>query len=124
MTLGLVFLVAAVHDPGQLWRRVYGVLIFLISLAGAGLSGRHVWIQSLPEDQVPSCGPGLEFMMETLPLSDVISKVLSGSGECHDINWIFLGLTIPGWTCLLFILFALSGAVLLWKPRHDIGGSG
>lgn len=123
MALGIIFLLAALHNPGQFWKKIYGTLIVLVSLIGIGLSGRHVWIQSLPEDQIPSCGPGLEFMMETLPLRDVISKVLTGSGECHDINWVFLGLTIPGWTCLLFILFALSGVTLIWKRQHDIGGS-
>ena len=41
---------------------------------------------------------GLDYMLDTLPLTDVISRVLTGSGECAEKGWVFLGLSIPGWT--------------------------
>ena len=70
---------------------------------GAAVSGRHVWLQGLPADQVPECGPGLAYMLNTFPLSRAIRETLTGSGECASVDWIFLGLSMPGWALLWFI---------------------
>lgn len=116
--MGILFLFAGIHNPQQLGRKIYGVGSLFISVMGLGLSARHVWLQNLPDDQVPSCGPGLDFMLETLPWQGVIEKVLKGSGECHAINWTFAGLTIPGWTFILFSLFFLFGLYQFFARRH------
>jgi len=92
-----------VHNPGRRFAGVYAALTLLFAGAGAGFAGRQIWLQSLPKDQVPSCGMGLNYMLETLPLSDVIGKVLGGSGECAEKGWVFLGLSIAGWTFVFFI---------------------
>ena len=101
--VGLVFLVAFVHNPRSGFARVYAALTVLFAGAGAGFAGRQIWLQSLPKDQVPACGMGLNYMLETLPLADVIGKVLGGSGECAEKGWVFLGLSIAGWTFVFFI---------------------
>jgi len=101
--VGLVFLIAFVHNPGRRFAGAYAALTLLFAGAGAGFAGRQIWLQSLPKDQVPSCGMGLNYMLETLPLSDVIGKVLGGSGECAEKGWVFLGLSIAGWTFVFFI---------------------
>ena len=98
--LGVVFLIAGVHAPKSWGGRVYGALLALAALTTMAVAARHVWIQHLPEDQVPSCGAGLSFMLEEFPLSDVIRKVLTGSGECHQVNWTFLTLAMPAWVLL------------------------
>jgi disulfide bond formation protein DsbB len=108
LLVAIVLLMAVLHNPAQLGVRVYGVLAGLISMIGAGISARHVWLQNLPEDQVPSCGPGLNFMLENFPLSDAINMVLRGSGECAEVLWTFLGLSIPAWTLVAFLLLAIS----------------
>ena len=77
---------------------------------GAGLAARHVWLQSLPADQVPACGPGLSYMLEQFPLMRLLEKVLTGSGECAEAGWRFLGLTIAGWSLLWFVL--LGGLII------------
>jgi disulfide bond formation protein DsbB len=64
------------------------------------VSARHIWIQHLPEGSVPACGATLDYMMQIFPLSDVIRKVLTGSGECAKVTWTFLGLTMPAWVLL------------------------
>src|SRR5512139_3807263 len=64
---GLTALVAALHGPGRTGIRVHGALIVLFSLVGGGVSARHVWLQSLPPDQAPACGPGLEYMFDAFP---------------------------------------------------------
>ena len=123
IAVGIVCLLGFVHDPAGAGRTVYGVLVVMFSLVGAALAGRQVWLQHLPPDKVPECGPGLDYMMEVLPLLDVVRKVLSGSGECAEVNWVFLGLTIPGWTSLFFAAFAVFGVVVARSrpvpPRSD-----
>ncbi len=121
MVLGAVMLVAAIHNPGDIGRRLYGGLILLVSGLGAAVAGRQVWLQSLPPDQVSACGPGLEYLLETFPLMDALKLVLEGSGECAEVQWTFLGLSIPGWTLVVFCGFALFGLLLLISPKSSRG---
>lgn len=109
IALGLVFLVGGLLAPkGASGRRVWGVLAFAVAAIGMGVAGRHVWLQHLPPDQVPACGPPFEFMRETLPVAELVSKVLRGSGECAEVNWSLLGLSMPAW-----VLIALA-ALAVW----------
>jgi len=113
--LGFIFLVAAVHNPKRsAGARTYGILIALVAALGAGIAGRHVWLQNLPPEQVPACGPGLDYLLETFPLSETIALVLRGSGDCAEVDWTFLGLSIPAWTLLLFVGLGAMGAVRNW----------
>src|SRR4029079_10123631 len=100
--MGVVFLIAAFHNPGRAGATGYALLQLIIGGAGAGFAARQVWLQSLPKDQVPACGMGLSYMMETLPFTAVITKVLEGSGECAEKGWVFLCLSIAGWTFVFF----------------------
>jgi len=110
ISIGIIFLVAALHNPHGAGRFVYGVLLALAAGGGAAVAGRHAWLQQLPPDQVPSCGPGLDYMLDTLPFTEVLSNVFRGSGECAEIVWQFLGLSMPGW--VLVWMIALGGAGL------------
>lgn len=112
ISLGTVFLVAALHNPPGWGSRVYAAVLALPALAGIGIAAWHVRLQNLPPDQVPSCGPGLDYMLETLPLTEVLGKVFQGSGECAEVVWQFLGLSMPGWVlvCLLGL-----GSVGVWN---------
>ncbi|MBZ9557525.1 MULTISPECIES: disulfide bond formation protein B [unclassified Modicisalibacter] len=107
LAAGAVFLVAALHGPRGRGAVVYGLLALAAVAGGIAVAGRHVWLQSLPADQVPSCGPGLDYMLEVLPLWDVLSRVLSGSGECATIDGYWWGLTLPQWTLIGFCVLAL-----------------
>lgn len=107
--LGAVFLIAAVHDPtgrsgDARGARVYGVLILLAAAFPAYVAARHVYIQSLPAGSVPSCGASLDYMVEVFPLMTVITKVLTGAGECQKIDWALFGLSMPAW-----VLVAVTG---------------
>lgn len=113
IALGAVLLLAALHDPRRVGRRVYGVLIVVFGVLGIIVAGRHVWLQNLPADQVPECGPGLEYLLNAFPLSEALSLVFRGSGECADVQWVFLGLTIPGWTLVIFTAFTVFGLLLI-----------
>jgi disulfide bond formation protein DsbB len=116
--LGVLFLVASVHSAKGAGRWIYAGLLLLVSLAGSAVSARHVWLQNLPPDQVPSCGPGLDFMLDTFPFTEVLNMVLSGSGECAEVSWSLLGLSMPAWTLIgLLGLGAFGVAVNLLGDR-------
>lgn len=116
--LGMVFLAAALHAPARATaRRGWGVLALLTSAIGATIAGRHVWLQGLPPDQVPACGPGLDWMMQTMPVAGVFREVFTGSGECADVHWSFLGLSMPAWSLAWFLaLGAWAAFAALRRP--------
>jgi disulfide bond formation protein DsbB len=89
----------------------------IIGCAGAGFAARQVWLQSLPKDQVPACGMGLDYMLDTLPFTDVLRKVLEGSGECAEKSWEFLHLSIAGWTLVFFIAMTAASFALIRRER-------
>ncbi|NQZ53051.1 MAG: disulfide bond formation protein B [Piscirickettsiaceae bacterium] len=107
LVVGLVMLLAAIHNPQGIGIRFYGLLAGLVALVGAAISARHVWLQNLPADQVPTCGPGLNFILDNFPLNEAINLVMRGSGECAEVLWTYMGISIPGWTFLAFIMLAL-----------------
>lgn len=117
MAAGLVSLLAVLHNPKGIGIRVYGLLLSLASAAGLAVAGRQLWLQSLPEDQVPACGPSVDYMLEVLPLMEVLSTALRGTGDCAEVVWRFLGLSIPGWTAVFFGLLVVVGLVLVFHTR-------
>ncbi|WP_227368580.1 disulfide bond formation protein B [Halomonas sp. M20] len=123
LSAALVFLVAAIHNPRGKGGVVYGVLGLVAAGAGAVVAGRHVWLQSLPPSEVPSCGPGLDYMMEILPLWDVLSRILSGSGECAEIDGLWWGLTLPQWTLIGFLCLALIPLAMSVQSLLSSGGA-
>ena len=114
-----VGLVGGLHAPRAAWgRRLYGLLAFLAAGTGAAIAGRHVWLQHLPPDRVPECGPGLSYMIDVLPSwADVVRKVLQGSGECAKVDWTFLGFSMPEWTLLCFVLLAAGALTAGFRRR-------
>lgn len=113
-----MFLVAALHGPGRAGGIVYSVLGLLFALGGAGVAARHVWLQHLPPEKVPACGPDLAFMLQNLPFSRTLEKLFSGSGQCAEVKWRFLGMSIPEWSLLWFSALALFAIWLVARPRR------
>jgi len=101
---GAAFLLAALLRPRGWGRTAWTVLILAGALGTAAVAARHLWIQHLPPGTVPSCGATLDYMLEVFPLTDVIRKVLTGSGECAKVTWTFLSLSMPAW-----VLIAAAG---------------
>lgn len=101
----LVFLVGAVHAPARVGQRVYGGLAFLAAATGIGIAGRHVWVQLFPPE-MNICGPGWDFLVQTNTWLGVVRKVLGAKGDCSVIDWSFLGLSMPMWSLLCFVLLA------------------
>lgn len=121
IALGMIFLVGALVGPRRRrGRAAFGLLACAAAAVGIGIAGRHVWIQQLPPEQVPSCGPPLAFLRETLPFMDVVRKVLTGDGQCAKIEWTFLGQSMPMWTLICFVVLALWAAFAAFRRRRDV----
>lgn len=106
--VGVLALGAALHGRGLArWALATGAA----AIIGSGFSLRQLWLQSLPADEVPACGPGLDYMLEVFPLSDVLKAMVMGTGNCAEVTWTFLSLSIPAWVLVAFAAF-LAGSAL------------
>ena len=109
--LGIVFLIAALHRVRYYGAIVYGGLIFVAATAATWVAGRHVWIQHQPPGTVPSCGAPLDNLMQMFPLLEVIRKVMTGGGECGNVDWTMWGISMPGWVLIAAVALGLVGVV-------------
>jgi disulfide bond formation protein DsbB len=109
MALGIVFVIAVIHDPGDKFRRLYALLLGAVAAMGVAVAAWHVRLQHLPADEVPSCGPGLSYMLDNFPLQDTLALVFRGSGDCADVSWRFLGLAMPTWVVISLTLLGIVG---------------
>ncbi len=109
IAVGGILLGGFLHNPRGRGRRVYGALAGLAALLGAAVAVRHVWLQNLPAGQAPECGPGLDFLLEAFPLRKALDLILRGSGECAEVHWSLLGLSMPGWSLVWL------AALVLWS---------
>ena len=116
MIMGGFALMAALFNPKS---KAIRLVLWLGSLAGIGwatvVAARHVWIQHLPADQVPSCGPGLDYWLDTLPILQVFKEVFTGSGECAVVDWTFMGMSIPEQSLILFSILLIVHVLILWR---------
>ena len=106
-----ISLLGALHGPGRIGTVLWSIALFLFSAGGAAAAGRQVWLQHLPPDKVPACGPDLFFMLENFPLMQTVQKLIKGTGECAAVDWTFLGLSIAEWALGWFVLF---GFYAIW----------
>ena len=117
--LGVVFLVAALHHPRGWGARVYAVLIGIAALSTMGVAARHVYVQHLPPGSLPSCGAPLEILLKFTPVTEVIRKVLTGSGECSAVTWHFLGLSMPAWVLIWALILGAFGVAANVAPTNN-----
>jgi protein dithiol:quinone oxidoreductase len=114
---GIFFLLAALHDPRGKGRYAYAALIGMAALATLGVAARHVYVQHLPPGTLPSCGAPLSILVKFTPFFALIKKVLTGSGECGEVNWRFLGLAMPTWVLVWSAALAALGLYASLRPR-------
>jgi len=113
IVVAVIALVAAIHGPSGIMNRIYSGLIALAAIAGGGIAGRQVWLQHLPPDQVPECGPGYDYLMDVFPLDEALGMIFTGSGECAEVDWTFLGLSIAEWSLAMFVIILLAALWIL-----------
>lgn len=93
-------------------RNILSFLAVISAITGGFFSSRQLWLQSLPEDQVPACGPSFDYLIEAFPLQEALTVLMRGDGNCAEVSWTFLGISIPGWTLVAFIGLAL---INIWQ---------
>lgn len=113
-----VLAAAAIHGPARTGRMIYAGFALLFAAGGATVAARQVWLQHLPADRVPACGPDLYFMLQNLPLARTLQKLVQGSGECAEVKWRFLGLSIAEWSLAWFCGFAVLALWLALARRN------
>jgi disulfide bond formation protein DsbB len=119
IAVGVVALLAWLHQPSAKGLRIYASIGMLMAIIGGAFSSRHIWLQSLPEDLAPACGPSLSYLMETVPFLEALKVLLQGDGNCAESVWSFLGLTIPGWTLVAFIGLFLTNVAIFYKSLRQ-----
>lgn len=107
IVIAVISFMAFAHNSNGIMRWVYTFFSVVFSAIGIAAAARHIWLQGLPADEVPECGPDLNYMLEVFPLGDVIKRIFTGSGECAEVSWTFLGFTIPQQTLALFVLILI-----------------
>lgn len=111
----VVCLLAALHGPGVIGRRIYSVFALLFASLGAATAGRQLWLQTLPPESLPSCLPDLDYMLDVFPLQEVLGMMLHGSADCAKVEWTLFGLSIPDWSLLTFIAMILFSLLQLLR---------
>jgi disulfide bond formation protein DsbB len=114
---GLIALVAGLHGPKRIGASIYGVLAILAAGTGAGIAGRQIWLQYNPPKTF-DCGPGLDYMLESFPLTQVLPKLFKGEGDCAKVVWRFLGLSIPEWALVWFVVLIVLAAWAILRARR------
>ena len=115
--IGISSFVSFLQNPGVTLSRLYSLLISLFAIAGIWISGRQIWLQGLPEDEVPLCGPPLEYIIDVFPFADVLNALFMGDGNCAEIPWQFLGLSMAGWSFIWFLVIFFLSVISLIKSR-------
>ncbi|MBD5771080.1 disulfide bond formation protein B [Marinomonas colpomeniae] len=121
LCVGLVSLASALTGS-QTARRFFSWVVVVLSLIGAALAIRHLYLQQLPEDQLPACLPGLSYMFDVFPWQEIMQAMIMGTGECGDVVWTFLSISIPGWTLVAFAGMALINIIIALKTKKKTLG--
>ncbi len=117
--MGVGFLLGALHAPKEWGRRIYALVTAAFGLLGAVIAGRHIWMQSLPPSEVPECGPSLSYIADSLSafeyVREVFDRALNASGNCAEIDWTFLGLSMPWWTLFWYLGLTALALAAGWR---------
>ena len=115
IAVGLICAMAALHNPSTKGQRLYAGLYVSAAMGGGFFSIKQLWLQSLPEEKVPACGPPADYLFEAFSAYDAISMLLRGDGNCAEIQWQLLGLSMPGWLLVAFIGFIGVGVMQFYR---------
>lgn len=114
---GLVCLASAIHNPGVKGQKIYALVAAAMPVFGSYFAGRQIWLQHLPEDQVPACGPGLSYIYENFPFMETLNFLLQGDGNCAEVQFRFLGLSIPEMSMVAFVLLFVTCLFMAFRRQ-------
>jgi len=113
-----IALIGAIHNPRNLLQIIYKLLIVISAITGAAIAGRQIWLQHLPPELVPECGPGLDYMFNVFPFGEALKMIFTGSGECAEVKWRFIGLSIAEWSLIMFIGIFIATILSIYTSRY------
>ena len=113
-----IALIGAIHNPRNLLQNIYKLLMVISSITGATIAGRQIWLQHLPPELVPECGPGLDYMFNVFPFGEALKMIFTGSGECAEVKWRFIGLSIAEWSLIMFIGIFIATILSIYISRY------
>jgi disulfide bond formation protein DsbB len=117
---GFTCLASAIHNPGPSGERNYAFAGASMCIFGSYCAGRQIWLQHLPEDQVPACGPGLTYIYDNFPFMETLSFLLKGDGNCAEVQYRFLGLlSIPEMAMVAFVILASSCIYIAFRQPKE-----
>ena len=113
-----IALIGAIHNPRNLLQNIYKLLMVISAITGATIAGRQIWLQHLPPELVPECGPGLDYMFNVFPFREALKMIFTGSGECAEVKWRFIGLSIAEWSLIMFIGIFIATILSIYTSRY------
>ena len=113
-----IALIGAIHNPRNLLQIIYKLLMVISAITGAAIAGRQIWLQHLPPELVPECGPGLDYMFNVFPFGEALKMIFTGSGECAEVKWRFIGLSIAEWSLIMFIGIFIATILSIYTSRY------
>ena len=113
-----IALIGAIHNPRNLLQNIYKLLMVISSITGAAIAGRQIWLQHLPPELVPECGPGLDYMFNVFPFREALKMIFTGSGECAEVKWRFISLSIAEWSLIMFIGIFIATILSIYTSRY------
>ena len=116
--IALITLIVVLHNPIGLLVIIYKSSIVILATTGALIAGRQIWLQHLPPELVPECGPGLDYMLNVFPFADAVKMILTGSGECAEVNWRFVGLSIAEWSLIMFVGITIATIISIYTYKN------
>ena len=117
--LAFLFLIGSLHTPQPVWRRSFGVVLALVAIGGIAIAGRHVWLERLPLEQLPSCGASLEYLWHNMSLWPAFKLMLVGTGQCGRDNWTFLALSLPMWSLVFFCIYLSIAIIQIIRKKYS-----
>ncbi len=124
IAIGIICALAVVHNPSRRGQQIYAALSICMAIAGSYFSGKQLWLQSLPEDQVPACGIPVDYLFDSFSATEAISMLLRGDGNCAEVQWQLMGLSMPGWVMVSFIGFAVLEQCNFYARLKIVSGPG
>lgn len=122
--IGATALLALFRLASSRWQRICAAFMGLFALGGIVTAGRQVWLQHLPPDKVPECGPGLQYWLDNMPMMKTLELLFKGDGNCAEVHWRFLGLSIGEWSLAWFIGFLLVAFAIFIMAGRQRGRGG
>ncbi len=117
IAMAIFFLIGALQNPKTTGRKVYSLLVLLGSCAGIAIAARHLWVQHLPPNPLAGCTPGWNYMVQNFPIGKTLQMAFTGSADCSEVNWTFLGLAMPFWTLVCYVFLGVGAIWAGFRSR-------